>query len=607
VEADETFVLQLRNPTGGATLGTPKTSTIVITDDDRSATLQFSAAKYTVVEAAGYATVTITRAGSTATPVSVILTTSDGTAHAGTDYTAVNVPVDFGVGTTSRTVAVPIIPNSTVDGARTVTLTLSGATAPAAVGARATAILTIVDDDSTLEFSAAGYSVPEGGTATITVRRIGSALGSIGVGYSVIGGSASVGSDYVVTSGRLTFGPGVMTQTFAVQTLVDAAVEGDETIQLTLGSPVGNATIGAVGTAILTVVDNPSVVKFGASTYSVTEGTAAAILTVVRTGPSAGTVTVDYARIGGTASGGGNDYTFTPGTLTFGPGVMSRTFSVVITNDTVPDTPETVVFQLSNAVGAMIGTPSTTTLTIQDNEPQVLFSSSAYTVTEGTPTVTLTVLRTGPTTAPVTVSVERIGGTASGGGVDHSFTPGTLTFAPGVASRTLTVAVTNDSLAEAAETVIFRLSNATNATIGTPSTATLTIVDNEAQVRFASASYAVTEGTPTIAIAVLRTGPTTGTATVDYAATGGTATSVQDYTVGGIGTLTFGPGVTTRTFSVAITEDTAVESGETIVLTLGNPVNATLRRQPLPPSTSRATTSGASFSLRARSSVATRG
>ena len=156
-----------------------------------------------------------------------------------------------------------------------------------------------------------------------------------------------------------------MTRTFAVHTLVDAAVEGDETIQLALGSPVGNATIGTMGTAILTVVDNPPVVKFGASTYSVTEGTARAILTVVRTGPSAGNVTVDYARIGGTAGGGGNDYTFTPGTLTFGPGVMSRTFSVVITNDTVPDTPETIVFQLSNAVGAMIGTLSTTTLTIR--------------------------------------------------------------------------------------------------------------------------------------------------------------------------------------------------------------------------------------------------
>ena len=207
VEADEMFVLQLRNPTGGATLGTPNMSTIVITDNDRSATLQFSAATYTAVEGAGNAIVTITRAGSTATPVSVMLTTSDGTARAGTDYTAVNVPVDFGVGATSRTIAVPIIPNSTVDGARTVTLTLSRATAPAAVGARATAVLTIVDDDSTLEFSAAGYSVTEGGTATITVRRIGSALGSVSVGYSVIGGSGNTGSDYVATSGRLTFGP----------------------------------------------------------------------------------------------------------------------------------------------------------------------------------------------------------------------------------------------------------------------------------------------------------------------------------------------------------------------------------------------------------------
>jgi hypothetical protein len=576
VESDESIVLQLSNPTGGASLGTPSAATVVITDNDRAATVQFTVATSSILEGAGSAIVTVTRTGAPTTAVSVVLSTSNGTATAGIDYSPVSTLIDFGAGVTSRTVAIPIIPNNAVDGTRTVNLTLSGATAPAAVGKVGSAVLSILDDDSTLEFTAAGYSVTEGAAAIITVRRLGSPLGTVSVNYAITGGTATAGADYTATSGRLTFGPNVMTRTFTVSTLADTVIESAETIQLALSAPSGNAVIGAVGTTTLTVNDSPPTVKFGAAVYTVTEATPTATITVLRAGPTTGTVTVNYARTGGTATGNGTDYTFTPGTLTFGPGVTSRTFTVAITNDTASEGPETVIFGLSNAVGAAIGTPSSTTLTIEDNEPQVKFAAAAYTVTEGTPTVTITVTRTGVTTAPVTVAYARTGGTATGNGTDYAFTPGTLSFAPGVASRTFTVAITNDTLAEAPETVVFGLSGATNATIGTPSSTTLTILDNEPQVRFSAATYTVSEATPTVVISVLRTGPTTGTVTVDYAATSGTASSPQDYTVGGTGTLTFGPGVTTQTFSLTLNNDSLVEAAETIGLTLGNPVNASL-------------------------------
>ena len=60
------------------------------------------------------------------------------------------------------------------------------------------------------------------------------------------------------------------------------------------------------------------------------------------------------------------------------------------------------------------------------------------------------------------------------------------------------------------------------------------------------------------------------TVTVDWATADGTAIAGQDYTAAS-GTLTFGPGVTTKTVSVAVLDDTNVESGETLTLRLSNP------------------------------------
>jgi hypothetical protein len=583
-EPNETIVLQLGSPTGGAILRAPTQTTITIVDNDRTATFQFSAPTYSAVEGAGSALITVTRVGSTVTPVNVDVTSDDGTAVAGTDYTAGTTTLTFATGVTSRTVSVPILPTGTVDGTRTVNLALGNlfsinASNTAVIGTPATAVLSILDDDSTLQFSAATHSVSEGGTATITVQRTGSALGTVSVAYAVTGGTATAPADYTAPAGRLTFGPGVMTRTFTVPTKLDALVEGGETVQLALGAPAGNATIGSPGAATLTITDAPPTVKFGAASYTVTEGTPTVTITVLRTGLSTGTVTVDYDVTGGTATSP-QDYTVNgTGSLTFGPGVTSRTFTVTIANDTLPEGPQTVSFGLSGAVGAVIGTPSSTTLTIQDNEPQVKFGAAAYTVNEATPSIAITVVRTGPATGTVTASYA-VTGTATGGGTDYAIAnPGALTFLPGATSQTIRVTITNDALAEGPETVVFTLTGATNATIGPPSSTTLTIVDDEPQVRFASASYTASEATPSLQITVLRSGTTTGTVTVDYAATGGTA-SPQDYVLGGavsgVGTLTFGPGVTAQSFTLGLANDTLAEGAETIVLTLSDPTGATL-------------------------------
>ena len=132
--------------------------------------------------------------------------------------------------------------------------------------------------------------------------------------------------------------------------------------------------------------------------------------------------------------------------------------------------------------------------------------------------------------------------------------------------RAFTVAVTNDSLDEPDEVIALALVNPVNATLGNPTTVTLTVLDNDAPstVQYQSSAYSVVENA--------------GSATITLALNVASAFTVSvDYTAGGAsGALAIAPGVTSRTFTVVVTDDTKDEAKMAIPLVLSNPVNAAL-------------------------------
>jgi subtilisin family serine protease len=229
-----------------------------------------------------------------------------------------------------------------------------------------------------LQLSAAGYSVGEGGgSVTVTVTRIGGSAGDVSVGYTTADGSATAGADYVAASGTLTLPDGETSATFAVAVLDDAVYEGNENFSVVLSAPTGGATLGSPAVAAVTIGENdpqpqPGQLRFGASTYSVTENGVVASIEVVRTGGADGTVSVRYATGNGSATAGA-DYAATAGTLTFGAGVTSHRFDVAIVDDTVYEGNETVNLVLSDPTGgATLASPNTAVLTIVENDPQNL-------------------------------------------------------------------------------------------------------------------------------------------------------------------------------------------------------------------------------------------
>ncbi len=150
-EPDETFVLELSNPTGGATLDDPDQATVTIRDDDvaPSGTLRFSHSTYTVTEDVGVATITVERVNGNSGQVSVRYKTLSlgSTAEAGKDYQETQGTLTFQDGETRKSFTVPIVDDKTAEPDETVKLLLFAPSGGASLGDPAEAVLTIRDDD----------------------------------------------------------------------------------------------------------------------------------------------------------------------------------------------------------------------------------------------------------------------------------------------------------------------------------------------------------------------------------------------------------------------------------------------------------------------------
>ncbi len=322
------------------------------------------------------------------------------------------------------------------------------------------------------------------GVATITVALSEPSGRIVSVDYTASDGTATGGSDYIAVSGRVDI-PALQTSgTFTVPILPDSDIEADETVVLTLSDP-SNASLGAQSGASLTIVDDdtPPTVQFSAAAYSVGESDGTTTITVNLSRPSDQTVTVNYTTGGGTATAG-DDYTAASGTLTFNPGETSQSFDVTINDDALDEPDETVTLTLGGPTNATLGTPASATLTIVDDDasPTVQFSAAAYSVGESDGTATITATLSGPSDQTVTVNYATSDGTAAAG-ADYTAASGTLTFNPGQTSQTFSVPILPDSDSEADETVTLTLSGPTNATLGAPASATLTIVDDDAGIQ----------------------------------------------------------------------------------------------------------------------------
>jgi T1SS-143 domain-containing protein len=370
-------------------------------------------------------------------------------------------------------------------------------------------------------------------------------------------------SDGVTLSGStLTVPAGVISFTVTIPTTTTGGTEGPETLPLTIGGITGTGTIAETGTFTPGItIDN----------VTVNESQGNATFTVSLSQASANTVTVNYSTSNGTAASG-SDYTAKSGTVTFNPGQTTQTITVNVTEDNAVEPNQTFNVNLTSATNATI-LDNQGVATIIDNEPKI--SINDVTVNEAAGTATFTVSLSDSASSNVTVQYSTSNGTATAGSDYTARALTTLTFAPGETSKTVTVNITNDTTVESNEAFNVNLSNpSSNATIA-DAVGVATIVDNEPRISINDVTVNESAGTATFTVTLSEAA--TGNVTVQYATANGTATAGSDYIAAALTTLTFAPGETSKTVTVAIVNNPAIEGSENFTVNLSNAsANATI-------------------------------
>lgn len=189
--------------------------------------------------------------------------------------------------------------------------------------------------------------------AILTVALSAPSDGTVTVNYATADGSARAGSDYIATSGRLTFAPGQTRQTVTVKLIGDTVPEANETFVVNLSAASGSTIVDGRGVGTILNDDGPVLRINAVSTAEGNTGITAANFTVTLSPASTSIVTVKYATANSTARAG-SDYVASSGTLIFAPGETSKMVLVNIIGDRTKEAVETFRVNLNAATGATL-------------------------------------------------------------------------------------------------------------------------------------------------------------------------------------------------------------------------------------------------------------
>ncbi|MEQ1750115.1 MAG: Calx-beta domain-containing protein, partial [Prosthecobacter sp.] len=567
-EGTETVTLTL-TPDAAYTLAVDTAATMNLHDDELPQ-ISISGPNNTWTESPGAGLgYYFSRTGATTSALTVNFTLS-GTATAGLDYTSASSSVIIPAGAKGAYASIFMLGDSLAEGTETVILNLAPGTGYSFGTASATGYIYDAQSASTariLSFANATSSNVEGaGTVLVPVTLDAPSASTVTVNYDVTGGTAlGSGIDFAMSSGVLTFAPGDTLKNIPVMVLDDSVDEADETVVITLAPP-SNAHLGTASQTF-TITDNdaplPVTIGFASVTSSIAEDGVSATLPVALSAVQSSSVTVNYAVTGGTATNG-TDYTLTSGTLTFAPGETMQLIPNTITDDLPVDLNETVILTLSSPTVATLNANTAHTLTIIDNDTVTLtISATDASAAEPGDTGTFTITRSGSTVAAVTVNLTRTGSATNA--TDYTSIATTATIAANQTQTTITASPLDDLTREGNETVTLTLA-AGSYVIASPSSATVTIADDEPLLSITATDANADEAGDAGAFTISRAGPITSSLSVNVTISG-TATSGGDFSAITV-PVVIAANSATAVINVTPLNDSTPEPSETVIATL---------------------------------------
>ncbi|HPI41433.1 MAG TPA: Calx-beta domain-containing protein, partial [Pseudobdellovibrionaceae bacterium] len=221
--------------------------------------------------------------------------------------------------------------------------------------------LTVKDLETTplIGFASASSSYNENaGAESVVVSLSSSASESITVPFTISAGTATLGTDFSITPGTLTFAAGEVSKSISFNILEDVLVENGpaENFSIVLGTVTGPATLGT-NIHTVNIIDNDTE-NFSISNVSANEGSNITF-TVSLSNASLSNLSVDYATSNGTALSG-THYTSSTGTLNFIAGETSKNISIstIAIPSEICAADRSFTMTLSNAVGASVAISS---------------------------------------------------------------------------------------------------------------------------------------------------------------------------------------------------------------------------------------------------------
>ncbi|MCA0231908.1 MAG: GEVED domain-containing protein [Bacteroidetes bacterium] len=587
VELDEAFTVGLNNiVASGRNIAPGTVGTGTITNDD-NATITINDVTLTEGNAGSTNFVfTVSLSNSVDANVSLNYATADGTATAGTDYTAGSGSLIFFPGETTKTITVPVAGDLTGEPNETFFVNLSNLSSTLSSSISITdaqGVGTITDDD--LSFSINDVTVAEGNSGTtnftFTVHRTSTATAET-INYATADNTATTSdNDYTSTSGTLTFAAGEADKTLTVSVNGDNKVEPNESFFVNLSTPSNGAISDGQG---LGTINNDDFATLTLSTVAAqnegASGTVAYAYDLTLDKEVVGGFTVNYNTNDGTATTADGDYQDNDGSITFtGTPGEKHTITVLVNGDLKVELDEAftvVIGSISGTLSSSVslsGSPTRTATITNDDAATVSLVGNVSQSEAVTPQV-FTVSLSNPVDVDVTLNFATTDVTTTL--ADYTAVNQTVTFLAGTTTQTVNVTITNENIVEPAETFNVTLSglsaSSRNVIFGT-TTGTGTITNDDNATVTLTGGIATPEGNAGTAnytfTASLNNDVQAGFS-VNYATSDGTATVADDDYTSTSGTLAFaGIMGETRTFTVSVKGDLKIENNEAFTAALG--------------------------------------
>ena len=446
----------------------------------------------------------------------------------------------------------------------------------------------------------------------VTITRPTAAITSISPA-SVVAGSGQFtltleGRNFLPGNTLVLFGGRELVTTATSSTRLTAVVPANFIIDATHEEPLqltvfrtdnGSGILGGTGRFTIQPAPDSRRLSIAATSTSKLEGndpnfTPFALLhtfTITRSGATTAAASVTYSVTGSGANpASANDFllnAFPTGTISFAPNQTTQVITIATHGDMTIEPNETFDVTLSNVTGGSILTATAVGTIINDDVSFAIATASASKAEGNAATnpFTFTVTRSGATTGAGTVKYAVMGSgatPATAADFGSSFPTGTLSFAAGESSKTITINVKGDTVFEPDEDFIVAISSPVGGALGESATAIGKILNDDSEFSITATDANKAEGnsaTTPFTFTVTRNGATSSPASVKFAVTAPSGgANAADFGAAAFpsGTLNFAVGETSKTITLNVLGDAAIETNENFVVTLSTPIGASL-------------------------------